>query len=652
MLPTLARRVGDHLPSKTVPVKRSLPSNAGHFSKGIFVNTITLVRSYIWLITSNNLYGHIAMKFAAISDVVVEIGHCITCVKSSPARKGGEIRVDGLFRESLTIDYSDSDTFSGTARLDHYYFSGVKGSPRGEPDFWISTTQQLVMSRIHKQRPFSVRITQWQLSAVAIVVTFIAVPGCRSSQLLVTNISPTRSAISTIGDSEPVNLVSHQVAAGSEREKHDDLSPSIPPPNVLTMPLSSASLTDLEIQATTSNPMLRRLEQETFAAQARVEFADKLPDPMIAANFFGHPIETAAGSQRSNLTVSQALPWLARLDAQQQQACLEALAKQQESVAARLKVVADVRAMWFRLYVIEKQIETTKANQELLKSLIEVANARVATGKAAAGDVLIGTLEYSKLEEQLVTFRQQRESTVTELNRLAGRDAAIPISGPTSIRVALPESTHEILRQLAWQHQPEIAGAQIKSQAARWGIEVATLQRRPNFSVNASFFSMDNNRPASSFVRVGEDAYSFGGSVSIPLWRRDYDAMENEAKWKHAAAHSSLDEVRQKYDAILRDLWEQAKSAAETANLYKDTILPTAQDTLESDQKSYSNGDVEFDRVVRDFRNLLALELGYHNAVGRLATTLARIEQATGFAAAPQPQSDLLPANPLRDRTE
>ena len=39
---------------------------------------------------------------------------------------------------------------------------------------------------------------------------------------------------------------------------------------------------------------------------------------------------------------------------------------------------------------------------------------------------------------------------------------------------------------------------------------------------------------------------------------------------------------------------------------------------------------VEFDRVVRDFRNLVTLELGYHRAIGRLATALARIQQATG----------------------
>ena len=129
---------------------------------------------------------------------------------------------------------------------------------------------------------------------------------------------------------------------------------------------------------------------------------------------------------------------------------------------------------------------------------------------------------------------------------------------------------------------------------------------------------------------VGQDAWSVGASVSIPLWERKYDAIEQEARWKHAASHASVDESMQRYDAVLRDLWEQAKAADETANLYKATILPQAKDTLAADQQSYANGTVDFDRVIGDFRNLLTLELGYHRAIGQLATALARIRQATG----------------------
>ena len=394
--------------------------------------------------------------------------------------------------------------------------------------------------------------------------------------------------------------------------------------------LSIESLPQLETIAVSQNPHLRRLAQEYEAARAKVDYVDGLPDPTIGANVFVAPIETAAGSQRANLTIGQMIPWLERLDAQAQQTCFEAMALQQVHASERLKVLGNVRALWYRLYVIGQQIKIASANQELLESLIEVANARVSTGKATQGDVLVGTLEYSKLEEQLVTLRQQQVSAFAEINRLLGRDADVSITPPVELEIALPIWDHQMLRQMAVEHQPEIRAARIRTQATRWGLEVARLKRRPDFSVKASWFAIDSNRPPSTVVDVGDDAWSLGASVSIPLWDRKYDAIEREASWKHSASHASMDEAVQRYDTILRDLWEQAKAADETATLYRETILPQAKDTLEADQQSYVNGTVDFDRVVRDVRNLLTLELGYHRALGQLATAIARIEQSVG----------------------
>ncbi len=266
----------------------------------------------------------------------------------------------------------------------------------------------------------------------------------------------------------------------------DPLSHPTPPP--------IDSLEQLEDAAVAQNPSLRRLAQQYQAARAKVRYVDGLPDPTMAANVFATPIETAAGSQRANLKVAQMLPWLPRLDAQAQQACFEAMALQQVHAAERLKVVGDVRTMWYRLYVLGKQIEIHEANQELLESLIAVANARVSTGKATQGDVLVGTLEYSKLEEQLVTLRQQHISTVAEIDRLVGRRADVAIHGPTTLDVTLPDWTHLMLRQFALEYQPDIAAARIRTQATRWGVTVAQLKRKPDFSLNASWFAIDNNR--------------------------------------------------------------------------------------------------------------------------------------------------------------
>jgi outer membrane protein TolC len=280
------------------------------------------------------------------------------------------------------------------------------------------------------------------------------------------------------------------------------------------------------------------------------------------------------------------------------------------------------------LYVLARQIETTRADQAQLESLVRTANARIATGGAQPGDVLMATLELSNQQEQLLTYRQQVASTMAELNRLAGRDAHTPLCLPQTLDIALPEWNHPMLLGIALQSQPELNAARLRTAARRWGIQVARLKRRPDVTVSGGWIVMD--APGAIEPDAGADSWTVGVSTSVPLWHHKYNAMLAEASQQHVAAFASEEEVAQRLDATLRDLWEQARAAQRTVDLYENSILPQARQTFEADQQSLANNTVTFDRVIRDYRTLLTLELGYHRALGQLATAIARIQQTVG----------------------
>jgi outer membrane protein, heavy metal efflux system len=387
-------------------------------------------------------------------------------------------------------------------------------------------------------------------------------------------------------------------------------------------------LTDLELLAASNNPTLRRLRQEASADWAKVGYVGKLPDPTISSQFYTPPMNFEPDRQLAELQLMQMIPWLARLDAQTQRTCLEASATENLYRAERLRIIGDLRAAWYRLYVLAKQIETTEADQKQLESLVKTANARVATGNAQAGDVLMTTLELSALQDQLISYRQQVVSTSAELNRLVGRDTSIPIATPTEIAPRFPDWNHDSLKQLALQSQPEMNAARMQTAATRWGIEVARLQRRPDLTFGLGWVVMD--APNAITPDAGRDSFTLGASANIPLYRRKYDAMLAEAKREHAATHASEEEIALRLDAMLRDLWEQAKANQQSIELYEKSILPQAKQTLEANQKSLAKNSIAFERVVRDYRTLLNLELGYHRALGQLATTLDRIRQTVG----------------------
>lgn len=432
-----------------------------------------------------------------------------------------------------------------------------------------------------------------------------------------------------------VRQVSHQTEEAGQQPLSEpgDQKPIIPPG-----PEHSETLQDLEVLAITNNPALHRKQQEAAAEWAKTGYIDQLPDPTVSTMFFGDAMNFVPDRQLAEVQVMQMIPWLGRLRAESQQAQAEAMAAESMYQAERLRIVGEVRATWFKLYVLGKQVETIEADQAQLESLIKTANARVATGGAQPGDVLMATLELSSLQEQLLSYRQQVVAATAELNRLVGRDARVPISPPTSIDAKLPEWNHDLLRQIAMGAQPELAVARLRVAATRWGIEVATLKRRPDFSVGAGWMVMAAD-PADLMPGAGNDSWTINVSASIPLWHGKYDAMLSEASYQHRAAHASEEEVAQRIDALLRDLWEQARASQQTVELYEKSILPQARQTFEADQKSLVNSTVTFERVIQDYRTLLNLELGYHRALGKLATTLARIRETVGvdLLDAPEP---------------
>jgi outer membrane protein TolC len=399
------------------------------------------------------------------------------------------------------------------------------------------------------------------------------------------------------------------------------------------------SLLELEALALQNNPTLRRLRHEAAAEFARVGYIGKLPDPSVGGMVFTPPMQFEPDRQRAELQAMQMIPWLGRLRAEERQVCMEAMAAENLYRAERLKVLGELRSNWFQLYIIGKQIETTEADTGQLESLVKTANARVATGDAQPGDVLMATLELSSLQEQALTYDREFAAASAEINRLVGRNVAIPIPAPSVIDNETPDWDYDFLRQVAHQSQPELQAARLRTAASRWGIEVARLKRRPDVTLEAGWMVMD--APGAMMPGAGRDSFTLGLTTTVPLWKRKYDAMTTEASRKHYAAHATEEETALEIDATIYGLWRQAETGRQTLELYEKSILPQARQTFEANQQSLVNNTVTFDRVVRDYRAVLTLQLAYHKVLGEYATTLARIRQAVGvdLVAGPSPES-------------
>lgn len=386
-----------------------------------------------------------------------------------------------------------------------------------------------------------------------------------------------------------------------------------------------ADLTSLIQEALSVNPQIRRLEAEAAAAWQRVPQVQALPDPMVQASGFTVPQFMADGEMWATLMVSQTIPYLRQLDARGQQASFEALALEAEAQSARLRITAEVEESWYRLYLLGQLLRINEANRQLIKPLIEVATGRVKVGETAPGDVVLGTLELSRAEEERLMLHQQLTARKAFLNRLLNRPSDAPVEIPPTIPEKPVRESIEQLRMLAFERQPEIVATRWRTEATAWGIRVARWERIPQVTVLYEHMFMDMN-PGEQ----GPNPQRVGLTMNIPLWRRKYLAMELEARQENIAAYRGVEEARREYDAMLLELLEEARAAEKTARLYQETILPQARQAVEVDQLAYAQGTVTFERTIGDVRNLLTADSAYHRALADRAIALARLRAAAG----------------------
>ncbi len=398
---------------------------------------------------------------------------------------------------------------------------------------------------------------------------------------------------------------------------------------------SNPTVTEVELVALAidANPKIRQLQALVRAAYDKVPQVRSLPDPTVGVNFFIHPIETASGSQRAILTITQKFPWFGKLNALGKQAALRAGALEQNLAGEIVTLRAQVRSSLYSLYKVEQQVRINKVNQKLLEKLTKVALARVRVGRAGQGDVLRATLELSRLKADLANLEQQQISFQARLNELLNRPPSASAPVPDTLNPRFDESwNYEALWQVAWTHQPALVAAKFKQDAEHLGIRIAELEQIPEVMLGASTFFTEDNRPATNVVDVGQDPWSIGVSVNIPLYRDRYQAMQREAKNRFHAARWNFDATLRHYERQITHALAEVKAARQIVQYFDDSILPQARQTLSADTEAYQLGKVEFDRVIEDFRNLIQAEVGYHNSLARYATAIAQLEQFVGVS--------------------
>lgn len=393
----------------------------------------------------------------------------------------------------------------------------------------------------------------------------------------------------------------------------------------------------------TGNPEVAAAEARARAAEQRAPQVRALPDPTAMVTAYHSTPETRVGPQRLIVTLTQALPWLSKLDDQEQMAVWDALALRAETEALRLHKLTEARRLWWEIAFLDKLTEIQHHKHGHLLQHEEAARARYATGAGESQGVVKIQAEITRAEAELLDLGSRRASLVAQLLGLTGRlpgDPPLPIEPGDPLDPPDAEADPEIawtvadLLPLAELHRPEVTAAEAAIERARVAHRLAEKGKRPDFTVGLTYTLIDPRDDLPGRLappeRNGEDVLGIQGGIRVPLWRQRIEAGILEAEEMETAATEARRGTVVGIERQLADLTARLPLIERRLVLFEEVLLLQAEESMRSAEAGYVSGRFSALDLLHAHHVLFDSQIAAARARADLVIALAELEGAVG----------------------
>lgn len=402
-------------------------------------------------------------------------------------------------------------------------------------------------------------------------------------------------------------------------------------PTIAWAQADSINLDQLLAYARTNNPAIRAGYERYRAGLNQANLAGGLPDPVIGVGEFIENVETRVGPQERRFSIQQSFPWFGSLGAKRTSAYQKSEQDYQAYLSDVNQVVYSVRAAYYDYFLLEKEIELTAHNIELLKFWESVVTTRYKVGVASHPDLIKAQVELGKLEDQRASLQQERRPVLARLetaSNMTGLDrvAIIPISD--SALTLLPLNDDSVMAAVL-DHNPNIAGLDHLIASSEANISAASRENLPKISLGFDYIQT-GAALVPTMKDSGKDPIMVSVGLSVPLWFGKNKARTESARALNRAAVYQKEAATNQLRAYTQQALFDYADALRQFNLYRDDLTHRAEMALDVSYTAYENGKVEFISLLDAQRQLLSFQWQLEQAVTKGLKTKAKLDMLSG----------------------
>jgi len=386
-------------------------------------------------------------------------------------------------------------------------------------------------------------------------------------------------------------------------------------------------LADLVAEAERKHPAILAAARMVQAKRARVPQARALPDPQLSIGYMGDPapFKTQANDPASyrQFGVMQEFPYPGKRELRGKIAEKEVDAEGWNVEAARRRVRAEVKLAYFELWGVDRALDTTQKNKDLLEKLARIAEERYKVGKGLQQDVLRAHVEVTRVLQRLTILRQRRRTLEARLNSLLLRPPDSPFGPLEAVEKSSFAYTLDELLEKGVANAPEIRRQEQLIEQSQVAINLAKRDYYPDFSVGWDYQNRGSGMPEMFGLRF---------TVNLPVF---YKGKQRQALSEASFTLAATREIREAAKTTLlfqvKEQYLTARASEELLTLYAKGIVPQSMLALESALAAYQVGSLDFLSLITNFITVLDYEISYYEELADHQKALARIEEITGI---------------------
>jgi cobalt-zinc-cadmium efflux system outer membrane protein len=404
------------------------------------------------------------------------------------------------------------------------------------------------------------------------------------------------------------------------------------------LPSRQFTLADLEQLALEHNPTMVQAAAAVDASRGKALQAVLCPNPTIGYRADNIGIAGSAGEFQGGF-VQQTIVTAGKLRLSRAKYNQEAFEAELRTLAQQYRVLNGVRMHFYELLALQRTVDLNRGMLDNANESLRTYKEMFNTGQANRADLLLAEVAVNDAKIALRTLENRYPALWQHLTALIGtpdRQPA-PLQGQLE-RLGPPLDWNASLNRLL-QESPELQAA-----CAHVVYDQITLQREkaepvPNIQLQGSAGYSFESRNAVAGAGVG---------IELPLWNRNQGTIR-EVEADLARSRAEVTRVELSLRQRLADAFNRYQTALETAQIYRDAIIPPTSEAYEVQLDMYKKRRTPWPQVVVLQRRVLDAKAKYTQNLLELRqaeVAIAGLLLVDGLMVPPAPAGGHLEATP------